>query len=402
MADVEAALAAHEAGYFGASGRLLDALLIDEYVASLIALRVGTVSGLPEYFELPTAPGEAVQVRGLREDWERIFPVEERDAVLYQTLMMGFCLAYDARLDPQDLPRWKAWPAYAVRYNTTTDLYEVETRWGGWQAVTPGDGRWALFALRSSYPWLAGYIRSVAPMMVIRQSQLYNGANHAQVYATPSRVLTCKPEVAETKDVRRALEALSKLVGDSTINLLEGMKLDLLELKEVTYEIYLKLREAIDVSLAVLLVGQAGTTKAAGGWGSAHTERRVTQQLLERDVRVQVPTAHQQIMAPYDRWKRGTLDILRVPRWVPDTTPPQDLDAMARRKLTEAQANEAQARELNYLSKLRWPADGPGDEEWRVDMSEVCKQRGLQVLRGPRPPAPARSMGAPAPQEAAA
>lgn len=164
------------------------------------------------------------------------------------------------------------------------------------------------------------------------------------------------------------------------------MTLDLLELKEITYQIYQQLRRAIDESLQILFVGQLGTAKAAGGWGSSKTETRVTQQLLERDVKVLQPTTWRDILAPYDAWKRGTADLLKVPRHVWDSTPPADLDAEARREQTQAQARYTEAQELALLAKT--PA-------LRPRLVQVCKERGYPApAKQPDPVAPGLPPGA--------
>ncbi len=386
MEEVDTALQAHENGHFYQSGRLVDALLCDESIDSLLGLITGTVIGLPGYFELPSAPGEPVEVRGLEEDWQLVFSAEVCKEVLSRLRLMGFALAYDSRETLKDIPQWRCWPPYGCYYDISRNVWRVEDRIRGYVDIQPGDGRWALFQARGTAPWLAGAVRSVAPLMVIRQATLFNWANHATVYGTPSRVLTIPARMAEHKDVRATFDAIKEMVGDSAFALLggdeknPGMKLDLLELKQVTYEIYERLRRAIDESMAVLFVGQQGTTKAAGGWGSAHTEKRVTQQILEALVAQLQPTVHRDIMAPYDRWKRGTLDLNKVPRRVWDCTPTQDRDAAARRASMEAQARLSDAQELDKLSKVRWPAEAEG-EEYSIDLAPVVEARGLRAVK---------------------
>lgn len=384
MDMVESALQRHERGDFSESGKLADAILCDEEIASLAGLRTGTVTGLPFHFE-PDFPG-------LQRDWEHMLPYAVQDDVLYRSLLLGVSLLQDKRRTYEELPTWRPWPCENVRWDEYRQVWQVLTRDRGLVDITPGDGHWALFESRFGRPWMSGLIRAVAPMMIIRQSSLFNWANHAQVYATPSRVLTADRRMAELDDVQRAIERLRRLVGDSTIVLPEGLKLELLELKELTYQIYERLRKAIDESLSILFVGQVATTQARGGWGGAHVERRVTQNLLERDVRILQVTCHRQILGPYDAWRRGTTDLARVPRPIWDTTPPADLQALAQRRSQESLARLQEANELKTLAALDF-GDG-----WRVDMLEICRQRGIPVKQQrkttPAAPLPAEGQDA--------
>ena len=379
---VEGALEQHERGDMRESGRLLEALLADEEVASLIGLRIGTVTGLDFGFE-PEVPG-------IMQDWRRMMPASRLDDILFKSLMMGVCLVQDERTSYDDLPSWKPWPADGIRYDYFRRVWQVYTADRGLQDVTPGDGQWAIFEHRFARSWMAGYIRALAPMVIIRQSTLYNWANHAQVYATPSRILKAPQRMSELKDVQRAVQLLRRLVGDSTIVLPEGLSMELLELKgKSTPEIFQRLRDSIGASMQIMLVGQLGTAKAAGGWGSAHTERRVTQQLLERDVQILVDPMHQQVVAPYDAWKRGTRRLEMVPRPCWDTKPAADLDAEAKRQDSVARARLQEAQELERLSKLDF-GDG-----WRVDMVQVAKERGIPL----RQLTPEQRPALPAPQQ---
>jgi hypothetical protein len=369
MDMVESALDSLERGDFRDAGRLADAVLADEEVLSLSGLRTGTATGLPFHFEPEPA--------GILMDWKHMLPVHIQDDVLYKALMLGWCLVHDRRQSYDELPCWRTWPSEAVRFDTWRGVWQVETADRGLLDISPGDGQWALFEQRFARPWMAAYLRALAPMVIIRQSTLFNWANHAQVYATPSRILKSPSRMAELQDVQRAVQLLRKLVGDSTICLPEGLSMELLELKELTYQIYLHLRKSIDDALQIMWVGQLGTAKAAGGWGSAHTERRVTQQILERDVRILQDTAHRQILAPYDFWKRGTRELARVPMPCWDTVPPPDRTAEAQRDLTEAQAHYQRALELKVLAGLDF---GGG---WRVNMRRVCTERGIPLEQRP-------------------
>lgn len=367
MDQVESALDSLERGEFREAGRLAYALLCDEEIQALSGLRCGTVTGLPFHLD-PEVPG-------MLDDWNYMLPRSVQDQILFDALMLGFCWAQDQRTSYDDLPCWRPWPIEATRYDTYRGVWQIETQNRGYVDVEEGTGRWALFQARFARPWLGGYIRAIAPMMIIRQSTLYNWANHAQVYATPSRILTAPTRESEIEDVQRAIMRLRKLVGDSTIVLPAGLKMELLELKELTYQIYERLRKAIDEALQIIWVGQLGTAKAAGGWGSAKTETRVTQQLLERDVQILQPTAHVQIMAPYDAWKRGTRRLSQVPRPIWDCTPPADRQADAQCDLTQAQADYQRALEFKVYSGLDL-GDG-----YRVDLVELAKRRGLPVRK---------------------
>jgi hypothetical protein len=98
-------------------------------------------------------------------------------------------------------------------------------------------------------------------------------------------------------------------------------------------------------------------------------------------------TAWRDILGPYDRWARGTLDQSRVPRYVWDCTPPADLDAMSKRRALDAQADFQQAQALKMLA-----AQDLGSGEI-VDLQAWCAERKIPTKKGkPRvapPPIPA-------------
>lgn len=378
MSTVEEALDRHERGDFAQTGRLMYALLRDDEISALLQTRVSAVVGLKFRFE--PEPG------GILDDWAVVFPSEVQYGVFQTTLLMGFCLVQDERTSNQDLPRWRPWPAESTRWSEEAQRYQVLTAQRGWVSVNPGDGHWALFALAPRRAWMYGLIRPTPPMMVIRQATTFNWANHAQVYATPSKVLKTNARDPEIDDVQRAARRLRQMVGDSTIILPKGIELELIELEHATFQIYERLRRVIDDSLSILYVGQAGTIKAAGGWGSAQTERRVTQNLLQYDVKV-LGAAHAQIVAPYDAWKRGTRYLSQVPRPIWDAAPPTDKTARANQVASIARARYDQANELEKLSKLDL---GGG---YRVDMQALCKKRGIPIWQPPPGSAPAPEAG---------
>ena len=388
MREVEAALDAHERGEFRESGRLCEALIADDKIGPLLWNRCGAVTGLKYTFDPEPA--------GIREDWEWMFPVEDQDDALAKAHLMGFALLQNTQTSYDELPRWVPWPSDCVRYDIFRRQWQVWTLDHGLVDIFPGDGQWALFRSRLARPWMAALLRPAAPLMIIRQSTRFNGANHAQVYATPSRVLTAEKRMSEIQDVEIAIQRLRRLVGDSTIVLPEGLKMELLELKGKSgHEIYKWLMDHGDTCLDILFLGQSGTTKAAAGWGSSHIERRVTQDLLERDVRMISDPAHRQMLAPYDAWKRGTRDLRRVPRWVLDVTPPADKDAEAKRRQAEGTADAQQAQAAKIYAGLDL-GDGQG-----IDMKDWAEQRGLKVVKR-KLPAPVQPAAPPPAQEAAA
>lgn len=327
----------HEIHNFIMSSTLTDSLMRDDEIAGLIQSRLLGTKGLPFRIE--------PEDQRLLDEWPTLFPENTQSEVLFWTLHMGFCVC-ELRNWKSGVPTLKVWHPSHVQYDDTLKRFRVTTKEHGILTVEPGDGKWVVFtSWLEERPWMAGLIRAVGLLMVIRQATLADWSRNSKVHGSASKVLKAKAQMSEVEDVQLAIAALRKMVSDSTIVLPDNCELFLLEPKIASWQVFKELRRAVEEALMILYLGQNLTTKVTGGsHAAAKVHQQVRQDFLMGDTRILIPITQKQVIFPFLQYQRGIQDLKQAPSAVWDATPPEDVLRAAEVRLKNAQA-------MNYAAQ---------------------------------------------------
>lgn len=186
------AIDAHNVGNFALSGRLAEDMAAHPWIYRGISTRQKFFSKCPlnvtpadEHGRPVLDPDQAKTCRGarhadfIREVLPDILPMATMHDLMRHELLSGQgvpAIDWEERRDGRDrwwLPYLKPWAPQLLSYRQFTDPSSVDG--GGFVATTlshgqvrvqPGGGRWALFARRTSQPWLGGAVRMLGDAFV--------------------------------------------------------------------------------------------------------------------------------------------------------------------------------------------------------------------------------------------
>lgn len=329
--NIQAANLEHEIHNFVRTSMLCDSLMRDDEIAGLIQTRLNGFRGLPFRVE--------PEDQKLLDEFSTLFPKNVQSEVLFWTLHMGFCVC-EQRGWSTGTPSLRVWHPSHVMYDDQIKRFKVMTREEGLVVVEPGDGKWVVFtSWLERQPWMAALVRAVGLLLVIRQATLADWSRNSKVHGSASKVLKANAAVSEIEDVQKAIQALRKMVSDSTIVLPDSCELFLLEPKIQSWQVFKELRAAVEEALAILYLGQNLTTKVkAGSLAAAKVHQTVRQDFLEGDCALFIDPTHRQLIFPYLQRTRGIKELKQAPKALWDPTPPEDVERAAKVRLMNGQA----------------------------------------------------------------
>ena len=151
--------------------------------------------------------------------------------------------------------------------------------------------------------------------------------------------------------LQKTIDAVAKLTTGSTINLLEGMKLEILEPKSNAWEVFEKLLRYVDDALTILILGAVDIVQGGehGSKARAVVQDRPRQDRLENDVDILATVSREQILYPYYVYNRGIEDLEEVPFPYWDCTPPEDAVRNAEIRSKNAAAAKSAAEAIEKL-----------------------------------------------------
>lgn len=363
----------HEAALFQQTARLCDTLFRDDHLAGLIQTRLLAARGLPFFFLDPD--GTVSEDEELYRDWQTMFPKSTQLEVIFWTLFMGFCIGQNVWDMDTLVPRLQVWHPGNCYYDKTWKIWRVYTREGFVELTgenAPGNGKWVLFQTWiDERPWMAGIIRAIGLLLLIRQVCLPDWLKYAKQF-TGSRVLTIDAMVSEIEDVQKTLDACQKLTTGSTIHLLEGMKLELLQPKTNSWEVFANLLKYIDDAMTILILGATDIVSGGSGGSKARAvvQDRPRQDRLESDVDILATGSRLQILKPYYCWNRGIDELSDVPTPVWDPTPPEDAVREAKTRHERASAAKTASEAAEKLVEIY------GDD---FDIDEFARQYNIPL-----------------------
>lgn len=394
---VRVALLEHETGSFELSSQLADWLRRDDRVFTSLDSRVLGVLGLPfaidESDETTTkALKKASQklARQIKGWWYRCVPEATLADLQNWAILSGFAVGELAwSRDASDgliYPKLHVHHLQHVSSNPREKRLELRTI-SGMIPITPGDGRWVLFAPSgAARPWMSGAIRPLSLPALLRQLTRRDWAQRSEVEGTGIRKAK-SPSGAAFDKARAAFVAAIKKMGPRSILDLQGdfdFMIQLVDGNAVTG--FEKLGAHCDTAITLTILGQNLTTQIEGGsHAAAGVHARVFRDRIESDVAMLSTVARDQILLPWCRYNIPGFDraILPWPSW--DATPPEDAQKSAQALLTLSQA----------LAGLR--AEGiditPILERFELERTDDPAKDPANAPTEPKAPAPAGDPG---------
>jgi len=370
--DIRGALRGHVIGQFLSSARLADTLTGDDRIASVLNARVKGMLGLP-FICKPRAKNrgdeEAKTVsKQIARLWDRMCPRSQVAEFLQWGIQMGFALAEIIwkHRGGMWVPTIRTWHPQLVYYRYDERAFYVITM-DGPVRVTPGDGKWILYAPHGEYRgWMHAIVRTCSAPWRYRTYALRDWARHAEKHGFPW-VLARVPLNSQEKDKQAFYAALQNLGSEPTlmtprVDENNAFDIDLKEAAHPAADVFEKLVQRCDVLISCAILGQNLTTEVQGGsYAAATVHGQVRQDFLEADARTLAQTLKLQLLRPfciynYEKGQKLVPDVA----W--DTTPPDD------KKLTsETVRNFAQC--IQQLSQAGFP----------LDVSAFAKQFGIPI-----------------------
>lgn len=375
---VRAALLQHERGIFRMSGMLADHVQRDDRIFSTLASRVLGVLGLPFRVEPSDqitnsrlAKRLATTVEGW---WHQQIPEATWAELLRWAHLMGFAIAeivWALGADGKLLPSLYVHHPQFVRWNEDDQVYEVETRRGVLR-VTPGDGRWVLFAPHgSTRPHMQSALRALAIPFLIRSFTRRDWARRSEIEGVGVRKAKV-PKQADPRVVDKFLSEVRALGAETTLRLPEGFDFEIAVADAAASLSFEKLLGHCDTAITLTLLGQNLTTQIEGGsFAAAGVHANVQLVRIKSDVAMLGTTGRQQILLAWLRNNEPDAEPSAAPWPIFDATPPEDL------------AKYATA--LQSLGQALAPLIAAG-----IDVEPLLKRFELKRVERPEPaPAPA-------------
>ena len=368
----------HEAALFQQSARLCDTLFRDDHTAGLLQTRLLSIRGLKFSFLDAADQSLVVDDPELYRDWAYMFPRSVQLEAAFWTILEGFCIGQNRWDMERRRSKLQIWHPGNCYWDKSRLCWRVYTREAGVidlvGDLAPGKGKWVLFKTWiAERPWYGGLIRAIGLLLLIRQVALPDWLKYEKKF-TGSNVLTVPGMAAEIEDVQKTIDAVAKLTTGSTINLLEGMKLEIPEPKSNAWEVFEKLLRYVDDALTILILGAVDIVQGGehGSKARAVVQDRPRQDRLENDVDILATVSREQILYPYYVYNRGIEDLEEVPFPYWDCTPPEDAVRNAEIRSKNAAAAKAAAEAIAKLLVV-YPD---------LDVDEFARQHQIQRRGG--------------------
>lgn len=345
---IRLALLEHETGQFELSGQLADFVRRDDRVYTSLDSRVLGVLGLPfaidESDEADTKAlkkASAKLARRIRGWWYRCIPEATLADLLNGAILSGFAvgeLAWARGDDGLIYPRLHVHHVQHLQWNPVERRLELRTT-SGLVPITPGDGRWVVFApAGAARPWMAGAIRPLGLPVYLRQTTRRDWAQRSEVEGTGIR--KAKSPVGKSKEERAQFIAQLKKMGARSILDLQGdFDFEIVVTDAAAQLGFEKLVAHCDTAITLAILGQNLTTQIEGGsHAAAGVHARVLRDRIESDVAMLSTVLRDQVLLPWCRYNLPDFDaaILPWPSW--DAQPPDDQQQSAQALLTLSQA----------------------------------------------------------------
>ncbi|MES1205006.1 MAG: DUF935 family protein [Pseudomonadota bacterium] len=335
-----------KSGQFQSASALADGMSDDDRIDAVVRTRVGALMGTDLDIKPVSDKRKAVQAAELLggvEDgpgeWDRMFPPGVVVELLRSGDLLNFGLAEIQWTSERGMwwPRLKFWDTQFVFWDEQRQCYMLRTTTGDVQLPRldqnpVGDGQWFIWnPFGYQYAWRRGMIRSLASKYMMRQWDQRDWARYCEVHGLPLRKAVVPggggPNNTAAQDA--FFEAVANVGNEPTVMVpqgVEGQKYDV-EMVEATsrsWETFKEFKSALDIDIAVLVLGQNLTTEATGGGlggGEVSEHGQIKREKLREDAAIAV-AFRDQVLVPWAQFNFGDPDL--APRPVYRVDPPED------------------------------------------------------------------------------
>lgn len=399
------ALTSHEEGDFSQSGLLGRLLLRDDRIASCLETRVNALLGCCEEVEGAEIEEdvEEEKIRDAAREWfPKVATESTRRALESDKCVYG--VGFGEVIYQRSARIWtpiaiKPWDIDAFRWSDWDDCYIVQTQ-SGHQKVKHGKGRWIVYEPYGARSWRSGLLMSLADKWLMRQWTFRDWARFTEKLGQGVFVASV-PSNASDVAKGKYLAQVQRIGSNGAVVVPKGdtpgtsYGLDLVTTNGTGFQNFEQFTTAVNVTIAVRVLGQNLTTEAQGGsYAAANVQDRVRGDLLEWDAQCESTTLHTGLLMPWALANYGDASLAPWPKR--NTDPPEDEKA------------KAETRKLKIDTLVAASALSP-----RVDVEHELEELGFDLLdeadvpEGPEPvppiaapPLPEGDVSADPPEEA--
>ena len=336
--SVRAALDLHERGDFSRSAQLVEAMGRDDRISSCLNTRLFALasSNGPEFsIQPPEGAGETgdALAKDVSAWWFGALPDATLRQLLSDAVMIGVAFARvewvmsGKRWTIANVERWRPanirWDADGRRFMARTDAEEV--------AIDPSDPAWLVIAPGGAEPWMCGAVRALGFAFVARQWNWRDWARFNERHGLPLLVIK-EPPVTDIAQRDAFFLSLKRMGSQGILRLpqsadgVSGYDASMLEAKDAAHATFEAFRMALDVSIAVLLLGQNLTTEVQGGSLAAATaHNRVRGDYLAADAESMSSPLRDGLVIPWCVYNLPGFDPAQAPWPTWETSAPEDL-----------------------------------------------------------------------------
>jgi phage gp29-like protein len=373
--SIKSALDSHELGQFQQSALLAEAMTRDDRIHATLNTRVLALLGCELSFELPKRvnKAKAKAARRLVADfWPEMATEEATSSMLRWSTLMGFSIAEIIWETSEStwMPRLKVWHPQFTYFNLITRKYVVLTGQGPVE-VTPGDGKWIVYAPQGLYRgWMSGSVRAVSIPWIGRTLSFRDWLRYNEVHGMPFRK-AITPAGADPAATEAFWNSVVNLGNEPVFECPTGMGMDgklgydiqLVEpANQNSWEAFKEFRADCDKAIAIEHLGQNLTTEAtSSGLSRGDAQSEVRQDYLEADEKTFGACLQAQLLRPFCLYNSGDERLAPLPKR--DVEPPKDVAG-------ETAARATAATTLTALATLSVP----------VDVRRFCEDVGIPLL----------------------
>jgi phage gp29-like protein len=338
--QVKTALDNHENGSFSDSARLLDAMGRDERISGCLRSRCNALTsknGIPFAVEQSEDSSNWIAKRAAKDVarlWWDVIPdsalrTAQRDAVGIGVHVSK--INYE-NVDGMWVPRLQAWDPQNIHWDDTAGKYFASTTTGEVE-VTVGDGQWFVYAPDGDRAFMSGAVRCLGLPFLMRGWAYRDWARFCERHGFPILAIREPPIAGAAGEAQRKsfYERLRKLGREGIIRLPQSANTgspswgaDYIEAKDTNSPAFKDFKAALDVDIAVTLLGQNITTEPGAQQQGVTGAREVKREFCAADAESYSTQAREQIWKPFGRFNYAGWDDSFAPwgRW--DCSPPTD------------------------------------------------------------------------------
>lgn len=333
--SVRKALDLHEHGDFSLSASLVDAMGRDDRISSCLGTRVlalASANGLDFSIQPPDGGDEALAA-DVAAWWHAALPDSTIRQLLFDAVTIGVAVArkeWSLSARSWSISRIERWHPSNVRWDEQRSQF-VASAVGSDIYIEPGDPEWLVITPGGNDSWLCGAVRPLGFAFVARQWNWRDWARFNERHGMPLLAIK-EPPVTDTASRDAFFQSLKKMGSTGVVRLpqsadgVSGYDVDFREAKDGAHATFEAFRSALDVSIAVCILGQNLTTEVQGGSLAAATAHdRIRADYLAADAEMMSTPLREQVIVPWCAFNRPgfAADDAPWPTW--ETDSPEDL-----------------------------------------------------------------------------